>query len=164
MSTWKHLPVVEFRHAETKERKKEMLSRLDVCQSQREYKACQQCIGEYYLDLKTFSSSRSSTEISVLTQMCRKGQCLQQIAANELGHSVHRFNLLLLLWLMLPFTSMTAGEGNSLIFFHNKTNVSSRHFKEKKEKAALDGKQRFETASPRRIMHPEVLFHENKFT
>lgn len=43
---------------------------------EREYKACQQCMWEYYLDLKTFSSSRSCAEISVLTQMCRKGEAL----------------------------------------------------------------------------------------
>lgn len=37
-----------------------------------QHEACQRCRGEYYLDLKTFSSSRSWAEIPVLTQTCRK--------------------------------------------------------------------------------------------
>lgn len=45
---------------------------LEACLMQSQNKACQQCRGEYYLDLKTFSSSRSCAEIPVLTHMCRK--------------------------------------------------------------------------------------------
>lgn len=37
---------------------------------------------------------------------------------------------------------MTLGEGNKF-FFHDQTRVSSIHVKEKKERAALNGKQRF---------------------
>lgn len=123
-----------------------------------EYKACQQCIGEYYLDLKTFSSSRSCTEISVLTQMCRKGQCLQQIATNELGHTVHRFFFPSVFWLMSQFTSMTLREETATIFFHDQTRMSSRHFKERKE--SFGWKTEVCRATPRRIMALEALFVE----
>lgn len=145
----------ELGHTERKREKRKCCHRLEVCQLQREYKACQQCIGEYYLDLKTFSSSRSCTEISVLTQMCRKGQCLQQITANELGHSVHRFNLPLVVWLMSPFASMTLGEGNSLGFFMIRQECHLGMWGKRRKEQHM--KTEVCTASPRLVMDMEAL-------
>lgn len=124
----------ELGNTKTKERERKCCHELEVSPIQYECKACQQCIGEYYLDLKTFSSSRSRTEISVLTQTCRKGQRLQQTRANEQRHSVHRFNIPLVFWLMCLFTSMTLWEGESFIFvmIRQTDSMLSRYVKEKK--------------------------------
>lgn len=79
---------------------------------EREYKACQQFMWEYYLDLKTFSSTRSCAEISVLTQMCRKGEALAtKWKANELGHPVHRSDLPLAWLINAPVFRGRLGRG-----------------------------------------------------
>lgn len=81
--------------------------------------------------------------------MQERAVLLRELRANELGRSVHRFDLPLVLWLMSPFASMTAGEGNGLSFFffffsvfflfHDQTRVSSRHVRGK-ERAAEENR------------------------
>lgn len=73
--------------------------------------------------------------------MYRKGQCLQQKTANELGHSPQVQPPISLLINVPGFHDFRGRKQPE--FVHDQTRVSSRHVKEKTERAALDGKQRF---------------------
>lgn len=61
-----------LKHTKIEASKRKCCHSLEVCQLQREYKACQQCIGEYYLDLKTFSSSRDPAQRSLFSRRCEE--------------------------------------------------------------------------------------------
>lgn len=64
---------VRSKHTQTAAKsKRKCCHSLDAGQLQGEYKACQQCIGEYYLDLKTFSSSRDPALRSLFSRRCEE--------------------------------------------------------------------------------------------
>lgn len=64
---------VRPKHSQTvAQSKRKCCHNLDLLQLQGEQKACQQCIGEYYLDLKTFSSSKDPALRSPFSRRCEE--------------------------------------------------------------------------------------------